>query len=128
MTFSNWITIISCAGAVFASLIGGTWILSWKLSDLSKEQAKELSIYKSEVDGKINRGYSRLDEYKVFIEAKMKEERKDMASDFVCKNVCKILHDQNDKNFERVEAKVDTLAVKFDEGIREIMKAMQSRG
>lgn len=50
-----------------------------------------------------------------------------MKDDFVCKNVCKILHDQNDKNFERVEAKVDTLAVKFDEGIREIMKAMQAR-
>ena len=87
-----------------------------------------MNEYKDEVDKKVARNYSRLDEYKDFIEAKITLQAKDLKEDFVCKNVCKILHEQNDKNFERVEAKVDTLAAKFDDGIKEIMKAMQNRG
>lgn len=116
MTTSEWVTIISVACAVLTSLIGGTWILRGSL-------AKERDAF----DLKIGRTYSRLDQYKDFIEGKMEKQAKDLKDDFVCKNVCKILHDQNDKNFERVEAKVDTLAIKFDEGIKEIMKAMQER-
>lgn len=94
--------------------------VTWRVSNIFKQ-------HQIETDQKISRVYSRLDEYKDFIEAKVENAKKDMKEDFVCKNVCKILHDQNDKNFERVEAKVDTLAVKFEEGIREIMKVMQEK-
>jgi tRNA A37 threonylcarbamoyladenosine synthetase subunit TsaC/SUA5/YrdC len=118
----NWDTIrfiIELAVFILSGL-GAVIAVTWRVSNIFK-------LHQIETDQKILRVYSRLDEYKGFIEAKMDGVKKDMKEDFVCKNVCKILHDQNDKNFERVEAKVDTLAVKFDEGIREIMKAMQAR-
>jgi hypothetical protein len=116
MTLSEWVTIISVICAVVTSLIGGTWILR---GALSKER--------DNTDAKIGRTYSRLDQYKDYIEVKIEKQGKDLKDDFVCKNVCKILHDQNDKNFERVEAKVDTLAVKFDEGMKEIVRLMQEK-
>lgn len=116
MTPSEWVTVISVACAVLTSLVGGTWILRGALS-------KEREVF----DGKISRTYSRLDQYKDFIEAKIEKGQSSLKDDFVCKNVCKILHEQNDKNFERVEAKVDGLSTKFDEGMKEIVRLVSEK-
>lgn len=39
----------------------------------------------------------------------LKEARKDLEDKFVCKNVCKVLHEQADKTMDRLEKKVDEI-------------------
>jgi hypothetical protein len=104
---SAWVTIGSCIGACVVSLIGGTWILSWKMANIGKETEK-----------KIGRIYERLDQYKTFIESKIDGQLDKFDNRFVCQTVCNILHTKTAEQvaeikammaegFKRLEDKID---------------------
>ena len=42
-------------------------------------------------------------------EANLEATKKEMKDDFVCKNVCKILHEQGEKTTDRIERKLDEI-------------------
>ena len=78
MTPSDWITLAACLGTGIISLVGGTWILTWKLSEGKEATDKQV--------------------------AEMQER---MEEKFVCKNVCSVLHDQTKGDIERIERMVE---------------------
>ena len=105
--FSTWVTICSCVGACVVSLVGGTWILSWKMASIGKE-----------TDKKISRVYERLDQHKNFLESKLDGKYDSLDSRYVCQTVCNILHTKTAEQvaeikvmmaegFKRLEDKID---------------------
>lgn len=120
--------------AALAFLLGGAgavWNLRGYLDKiiLTERTSFDLKLAKVSGDGllRVEKAHSRIDEFKDAVDAKIEKESKELKADFVCRNVCKVLHEQNDRNFTRVETKVDSLAVKLEDGIRELIKAMQDK-
>lgn len=66
------------------------------------------------IDKKVNRVYERLDIVKKYLEDKMELCKGDAEDRFVATKICKILHEANDQNFERLDKKVDVLGEKVD--------------
>ena len=113
-----WVTIGSCVGACFVSLIGGTWILRNKFDDFDKDQRGKVTDALCVADKKVARVYERLDEYKTFIEGRIESQSDKLDGRYVCQTVCNILHAKTaeqvaklktmmSEGFKRLEEKIE---------------------
>ena len=116
MEFNNWVTIFSCAGAAVASLVGGTWILSWKFADQKAVIDRQVSDVreKTELDAKELRQHTEqmAKEIRQQTISDTKDVQEKMEEKFVCKNVCAVLHAQTRSDVDRIEKMVEK---KFDD-------------
>jgi len=85
--------------AVVVNLIGVAWMLR---DSLAKEREKT--------------------------DEKIKLSEKTMKDDFVCKNVCKILHEVAERDTSRLEKKVDSLSEKIEVGMSNLLRMLEKKG